>query len=138
VTGVTRPSSWSGGLLGYPVDVTDYQAEYRQSARDLTARLRTGEGTGWAGLRETLLSQGIDPAQAAVAVIFPDDVTILVAVVVTADRMLRVDIDYLGIDRSEAMDHGHVESWEDDVVVIGADPFVDLALELLASESSGS
>jgi hypothetical protein len=46
-------------------------------------------------LRETLLSQGIDPAQAAVAVIYPDDVTILVAVVVTADRMLRVDIDYL-------------------------------------------
>jgi hypothetical protein len=27
-------------------------------------------------------------------VIYPDDVTILVAVVVTADRMLRVDIDY--------------------------------------------
>jgi len=119
--------------------VNDYRAEYRQSIRDLTARLRTGEGTGWSGLRETLLSQGIDPAQAAVAVIYPDDVTILVAVVVTVDRMLRVDIDYLGIDPSEAMDHGHVESWEDDAAVIGAEeqPFVDLALELLASQLPG-
>ena len=91
-------------------------------------------------MRETLLSQGIDPAKAAVAVIYPDDVTILVAVVVTADRMLRVDIDYpVGIDRSEAMDHGQVASWEDDVAVIGAEeqPFVDLALELLASELPG-
>ena len=114
----------------------DYRAEYRQSIRDLTAGLRPGEGTGWSGLRETLLAQGTDPAQAAVAVIYPDDVTILVAVVVTADRMLRVDIDYWGIDRSEAMDHGQLVSWEDDAAVIGAEeqPFVDLALELLASE----
>jgi hypothetical protein len=74
--------------------VDDYRAEYRQSIRDLTAGLRPGEGPGWSGLRETLLAQGTDPAQAAVAVIYPDDVTILVAVVVTADRMLRVDIDY--------------------------------------------
>jgi hypothetical protein len=37
------------------------------------------------------------------------------------------------------MDHGHVESWEDDAAVIGAEeqPFVDLALELLASELPG-
>jgi hypothetical protein len=34
------------------------------------------------------------------------------------------------------MDHGQVVSWEDDAAVIGAEeqPFVDLALELLASE----
>jgi hypothetical protein len=34
---------------------------------------------GWASLRVTLLSQGIDPEQASLAIIYPDDVTTLVA-----------------------------------------------------------
>jgi hypothetical protein len=96
---------------------------------------------GWASLRETLQSQGVEPAQAAVAVIYPDDVTILEAVVVaSADRMVRAEVDYpVATDHSEAMDHGHVVSWEDDSVVIRAEeqPFVDLALELLTSGSLG-
>ena len=107
----------------------------------MTALLRFGEGTGWASLRETLLSQGIEPSQAAVAVVYPDDVTLLMAVVVaSSDRMLRAEIVYPeGTERSEGMDHGRVVSWEDDVALIRVEeqPFVDLALELLASESHG-
>lgn len=93
-------------------------------------------------MRETLLSQGIDPAQAFLAIVYPDDVATLVAVVVaSSDQMLRVDIDYsVGIeDYGEAMNRGHVVSWENDVAVIRSEErkVVDIALELLTSESRG-
>jgi hypothetical protein len=54
---------------------------------------------------------------------------------------LRVDIDYpVGIeDSAEAINRGQVVSWENDVAVIRSEErrVVDMAVELLASESQG-
>jgi hypothetical protein len=65
-------------------------------------------------VREFLKVRGIDPSRAALAVLYPDDVRELVAVIVVSiDRMFEVDIDYPeGIGLAEVMEHGRSSTGE--------------------------
>lgn len=95
-------------------------SDYRRSVSQLTAHLREDPALGWSRVRDFLTARGVDPAQAAVAILYPDDVRQLVAIVVAApDRMFMLDIEYPeGVDRAAAMDHGEVIGWEDDAETI--------------------
>jgi hypothetical protein len=107
------------------------------SIEGLTKKLRDEPGLGWSRLRHFLEARDIDPAQAALAVLYPDDAYELTAVVVVSiDRMFEIEIEYpRGVRGSVAMDHGQIVSWEDDAATIRREnqPFVDIALDLLAS-----
>jgi hypothetical protein len=112
--------------------------EHRRWVTETRSRLRDDPGLGWRSLREFLKARGIDPARAALAVLYPDDVRGLVAVIVVSiDRMFEVDIDYPeGIGLAEAMEHGEIVDWRDDAAAIRNEnqQFVDMALELLRSD----
>jgi hypothetical protein len=93
---------------------------------------------GWRSLREFLKARGIDPSRAALAVLYPDDVRELVAVIVVSiDHMFEVEIDYPEESISpKPMEHGEIVGWRDDTPAIRHENqrFVDVALELLRSD----
>jgi hypothetical protein len=80
----------------------------------------------------------IRPAESALAVIYPDDVARLVAVVVASrSRMLELEIDYpRTLDHASAMSEGTVVSSDDDAQRILEEngDWVEAALDLLADE----
>jgi hypothetical protein len=104
----------------------------------LTDQLRHDRGMGWSRLRDFLTERDIDPAKAALAVLYPDDVRQLLAVlVVSSDRMFEVELEWPeDVRMGAAMDHALITWWQDDAAMIKAQnqPFVDHALELLAAE----
>lgn len=129
------------GLATVPGPVRDTLvsvSDDRRWVEEMTALLRGDPGLGWSRVRDFLTDRRVDPAQAALAILYPDDVRTLVAiVVVSADRMFALDIEYpKGVDDAAAMDHGQVVGWEDDVATIRREnqPFADIALQLLSPD----
>jgi len=115
--------------------------DYQEAVRATTKRLREDQQSGWRRLREFLDEQGIPPADAALAVIYPDDVSLLVAVVVQSrSRMLEIELDYpRGLDRSLAMSEATVSSSDHDAERIFNEnvEWVEAALRVLADEGEG-
>ena len=69
--------------------------DYQQAVRATTKRLREDQQSGWSRLREFLDEHGMKPAEVALAVIYPDDVSQLVAIVVQSrSRMFEILLDY--------------------------------------------
>jgi hypothetical protein len=112
--------------------------EIPNSVARLTDQLRHDPGLGWSRLRDFLTARNIGPAKAAFAVLYPDDVRELLAVlVVSSDRMFEVGLEWPeGVRMGAAMDHALITEWEDDAALVRREnqPFVDIALDLLASE----
>jgi hypothetical protein len=117
---------------------TTLTGDERRSIEKLTRERRDEPGLGWSRLRDFLEARDIDLAHAELAVLYPDDAHELTAVVVVSiDRMFEVEIEYpRDVRGSVAMDHGQIVSWEEDAAEIRRQnqPFVDVALDLLASE----
>ena len=87
-------------------------------------------------MRDFLIERGIRPEEAALAVIYPDDVTVLTAVVVAdAQRMFEIDLEYpAGVDKGMAMSESRIASWRDDAarIVLENRDFVQAALDVLS------
>ena len=115
--------------------------DYQQAVRATTKRLREDQQSGWSRLREFLDEQGIRPTEVALAVIYPDDVSLLVAVVVQSrSRMFEILLDYpRGLDLSLAMSEATVSSSDHDAERIFNEnvEWVEAALTVLADESEG-
>lgn len=115
--------------------------DYQQAVRATTKRLREDQQSGWSRLREFLDEQGIRPTEAALAVIYPDDVSQLVAVVVQSrSRMFEILLDYpRGLDLSLAMSEATVSSSDHDAERIFNEnvEWIKAALTVLADESEG-
>ena len=115
--------------------------DYQQAVRATTKRLRENQQSGWSRLREFLDEQGIRPTEVALAVIYPDDVSLLVAVVVQSrSRMFEILLDYpRGLDLSLAMSEATVSSSDHDAERIFNEnvEWVEAALTVLADESEG-
>jgi hypothetical protein len=77
-----------------------------------------------------------------VALIYPDDVSLLIVVLVASPvRLFTLDILYpLEVDPAEVMNHGEVVAWEDDAATIRQENqrFVDIALDVLAGADGGA
>lgn len=54
-------------------------------AKEFTKRLRTSEEAGWRDVRKSLALERVDPNDAAVATIFPDDTNLVFGVLLTRD-----------------------------------------------------
>jgi len=115
--------------------------DYQQAVRATTKRLREDQQSGWSRLREFLDEQGIRPTEVALAVIYPDDVSELVAVVVQSrSRMFEILLDYpRGLDLSLAMSEATVSSSDHDAERIFNEnvEWVEAALRVLADEGEG-
>jgi phage I-like protein len=114
---------------------------HQQAVRATTKRLREDQQSGWSRLREFLDEQGIRPTDVALAVINPDDVSELVAVVVQSrSRMFEILLDYpRGLDLSLAMSEATVSSSDHDAERIFNEnvEWVEAALRVLADEGEG-
>jgi hypothetical protein len=110
--------------------------DYLGAVRASTDHLRSSELSGWSRVRDFLIERGIRPEEAALAVIYPDDVTVLTAVVVAdAQRMFEIDLEYpAGVDKAMAMSQPRIESWRDDAARIALEnrDFVQAALDVLS------
>jgi hypothetical protein len=115
--------------------------DYQQAVRATTKRLCEEQQSGWSRLREFLDKQGIRPTEVALAVIYPDDVSQLVAIVVQSrSRMIEILLDYpRGLDLSLAMSEATVSSSDHDAERIFNEnvEWVEAALTVLADESEG-
>ena len=107
----------------------------QQAVEEFTRRLRTSQEKGWSSIRELLEEVEVDPESSAVAILYRDDVSLLITVVVaTPERMLEIELEYPPeLDEENGMREAWIVAWNDDVQRIrneNAD-FVTTALSFL-------
>ena len=116
--------------------------DYQQVVRATTKRLCEYQQSGWSRLREFLDEQGIRPTEVALAVIYPDDVAQLLAVVVqSSSRMFEIQLDYpRSLDHRLAMSEATVSSSDDDAERIFNEnvEWVKAALRVLADDGGST
>jgi hypothetical protein len=80
-------------------------------AVEFTKRLRTSQDTGWVEARKRLEGEGVDPLDAAIATIFPDDTNLIYGVVLTRDdRCFYLSFEYHADAPWELLEWGHVSA----------------------------
>lgn len=107
----------------------------QQAVEECTRRLRTSQESGWRSIRELLEEEDVNPESAAVAILYRDDVSTLITVVVASpERMMEIELEYPPeADEETGMRQAWVVAWSDNSQKIRNEngDFVKAALSFL-------